>query len=158
MSFFSSQCLSLPHNCVLNQAFLSVDNGPEITKAIKSVLKDDYNYDSTVSRLILLIHLPSMHPFSFNFPQPTVYALYRSFTECQFIEDEGDIVFYKNRQGKAARAVHPGVSEAVKGRIEIQDNVELDFELEGGATGVGDELDKNYNRRGGKHVFNFSLK
>jgi len=40
---------------------LFVDNGPEITKALKRVLKDDYNYDST----------------------PTFYALYRSFTESQ---------------------------------------------------------------------------
>ena len=31
------------------EVFLSVDNVPEITKAIKSVLKDDYNYNSTVS-------------------------------------------------------------------------------------------------------------
>ncbi|KIJ96322.1 hypothetical protein K443DRAFT_45311, partial [Laccaria amethystina LaAM-08-1] len=52
------------------------DNGPKITKAIKGVLKDDYNYDST---------------------------LYRSFTQCLFIEDEGDIVFYKNKHGIAAR-------------------------------------------------------
>jgi hypothetical protein len=37
------------------KSFYSVDNGPEITKAIKGVLKDDYNYDSTVSPLNHLI-------------------------------------------------------------------------------------------------------
>ena len=33
--------------------FCAIDNGPEITKAIKGVLKDDYNYDSTVRPLFL---------------------------------------------------------------------------------------------------------
>jgi len=37
--------------------------------------------------------------------QPAFYALYRSFTQCLFIEDEGDIVFYKNKHGVAARRV-----------------------------------------------------
>ena len=37
--------------------------------------------------------------------QPAFYALYRSFTQCLFIEDEGDIVFYKNKHGIAARRV-----------------------------------------------------
>ncbi|KAJ7281581.1 delta-12 fatty acid desaturase [Mycena rebaudengoi] len=49
----------------------------------KPVLKDDYNYDST---------------FTFR-------ALYRTFTQCCFIEDDGDIVFYKNKDGKAARVL-----------------------------------------------------
>ncbi|KAG5644349.1 hypothetical protein DXG03_008646 [Asterophora parasitica] len=38
-------------------------------------------------------------------PIPTFYALYRSFTQCQFIEEEGDIIFYKNKHGVAARDV-----------------------------------------------------
>ncbi|KAG6828272.1 hypothetical protein H0H92_008579 [Tricholoma furcatifolium] len=33
----------------------------------------------------------------------TFRALYRTFTQCYFIEDDGDIVFYKNKDGKAAR-------------------------------------------------------
>lgn len=37
--------------------------------------------------------------------QNTFRALYRTFTECCFIEDEGDIVFYKNGKGETARAV-----------------------------------------------------
>ncbi|TFK53229.1 hypothetical protein OE88DRAFT_1718176 [Heliocybe sulcata] len=56
-------------------------NQPEVTERIKAVLKDQYNYDST----------------------NTFYALYRSFSECCFIEDDGDIVFYKNQDGVAQR-------------------------------------------------------
>lgn len=100
---------NISHDHVAHHFFLRAPfyNGPEITKAVKSVLKDDYNYDST----------------------PTFYALYRSFTQCQFIEDEGDIIFYKNREGKAARELRPTVVEEMKGKVEAQDNVELDFEL-----------------------------
>ncbi|KXN88413.1 Delta(12) fatty acid desaturase [Leucoagaricus sp. SymC.cos] len=58
-------------------------NLPQVTRIIKNVLRDDYNYDSTNS----------------------FRALYRTFTECCFIEDEGDIVFYKNRKGEAARVL-----------------------------------------------------
>ncbi|KAG6833965.1 hypothetical protein H0H93_012911, partial [Arthromyces matolae] len=67
-------------------------NGPQITKAIKTVLKEDYNYDST----------------------PTWYALYRSFTECLFVEEEGDIIFYKNRHGLPARQVAQGTLKEIK--------------------------------------------
>jgi len=67
-------------------------NQPQITEAIRAVLKDDYNYDST-------------NPF---------YALYRSFTECVFIEDEGSIVFYKNGKGEAARYVAENAALATK--------------------------------------------
>ena len=35
--------------------------------------------------------------------QFSFYALYRSFTQCQFVEEEGDIIFYKNSYGEAAR-------------------------------------------------------
>ncbi|KAG6827400.1 hypothetical protein H0H92_011928 [Tricholoma furcatifolium] len=58
-------------------------NQPYVTEAIKNVLKDDYNYDST----------------------NTLRAMYRSFTQCCFVEDDGDIVFYKNKDGKAARVL-----------------------------------------------------
>ncbi len=34
-------------------------------------------------------------------------ALYRTFTQCCFIEDEGDVVFYKNRDGVPARQLAP---------------------------------------------------
>lgn len=74
---------NISHDHIAHHFFIQAPfyNAPEITKAIKSVLKDDYNYDST----------------------PSFYALYRSFTECQFIEEGDDIVFYKNGKGEAAR-------------------------------------------------------
>ncbi|CAL1703514.1 unnamed protein product [Somion occarium] len=56
-------------------------NQPQVTEIVKNILKKDYNYDST----------------------NTMRALYRSFTQCCFIEDEGDIVFYKDRRGKPHR-------------------------------------------------------
>ena len=59
---------------------------------MKSVLKDDYNYDST----------------------PTLYALYRSFTQCLLIEDEGEIIFYKNKDGVAVRELQESVVHEIK--------------------------------------------
>lgn len=81
-------------------------NQPEITQAIRSVLKEDYNYDSTNS----------------------LYALYRSFTECVFVEDEGGIVFYKNAYGVASRCVADSAMKElkVKGWNPVeQDNIEI---------------------------------
>lgn len=60
---------------------LWVDNGQEATKALKKVLGEDYNYDSS----------------------NTFRALYRSFTDCNFIEDTGDVVFYNDRTGMPKR-------------------------------------------------------
>ncbi|SJL05747.1 related to Delta(12) fatty acid desaturase [Armillaria ostoyae] len=67
-------------------------NGPAITQIVKNVLGASYNYDST----------------------PSFYALYRSFTECLFVEEEGDIVFYKNKKGEAAREVAYDVVQRIK--------------------------------------------
>lgn len=46
--------------------------------------------------------------------QPTFYALYRSFTECLFIEEEGDIVFYKNKDGVAVREVQQSALKEIQ--------------------------------------------
>ena len=94
---------------------------------MKRVLKDDYNYDSTVShhQPSTPVSNPKVRLDAFPFSQPTFYALYRSFTECQFVEDEGDIIFYKNKQGKAAREV---LVEEMKWQA---DNTEVDLESEG---------------------------
>ncbi|RDB28347.1 Delta(12) fatty acid desaturase [Hypsizygus marmoreus] len=54
-------------------------NLPQATEAIKPVLGDYYNYDST----------------------SVLYALWRSFTQCTFVESEGDVVFFKNQYGEA---------------------------------------------------------
>ncbi|KAJ7581901.1 delta-12 fatty acid desaturase [Mycena floridula] len=73
------------HDHISHHLFSSIPfyNQPKVTECIKTVLKEDYNYDST----------------------NTFRALYRTFTECCFIEDDGDIVFCKNREGKAARVL-----------------------------------------------------
>ncbi|PPQ70653.1 hypothetical protein CVT26_010075 [Gymnopilus dilepis] len=54
-------------------------NLPEVTKAIIPVLGDYYNYDST----------------------PAIYALWRSFTQCTFVESEGAVLFFRNQYGEA---------------------------------------------------------
>ncbi|KAL0581657.1 hypothetical protein V5O48_000358 [Marasmius crinis-equi] len=76
---------NVSHDHISHHLFSSIPfyNQPLATAEIKRVLKDDYNYDSTNS----------------------FRSLYRTFTECCFVEDEGDIVFYKNREGKAARVL-----------------------------------------------------
>lgn len=76
---------NVSHDHIAHHLFSSIPfyNQPHVTEAIKKVLKDDYNYDST----------------------NTFRALYRTFTQCCFIEDDGDVVFYKNRGGIAARVL-----------------------------------------------------
>ncbi|TBU21753.1 fatty acid desaturase-domain-containing protein [Dichomitus squalens] len=71
------------HYHVAHHFFVTVPfyNLAEVTEAIKPVLGDYYCYDST----------------------PTLYALWRSFTQCTFIEDDGDILFFKNQRGEALR-------------------------------------------------------
>ncbi|EEB94066.1 hypothetical protein MPER_07189 [Moniliophthora perniciosa FA553] len=76
---------NVSHDHIAHHLFSSIPfyNQPQVTERLKEVLKSDYNYDSTNS----------------------FRALYRSFTECCFIEDEGDIVFYMNRNGQTARSL-----------------------------------------------------
>ncbi|KAI0322958.1 delta-12 fatty acid desaturase protein [Amylostereum chailletii] len=78
---------NISHDHVAHHFFVGAPfyNGPKITKHIREVLKKDYNYDST----------------------HTLYALWRSFTQCLFIEEGGGIVFYKNKEGKPARRLAP---------------------------------------------------
>ncbi|KAF7336670.1 Acyl-lipid omega-3 desaturase (Cytochrome b5), endoplasmic reticulum [Mycena venus] len=78
------------HDHIAHHLFSSIPfyNQPQVTERIKPLLKNHYNYDST----------------------NTFRALYRSFTQCRFIEDDGDIAFYKNKDGEAARTVQ-AVSE-----------------------------------------------
>ncbi|EMD37156.1 hypothetical protein CERSUDRAFT_124119 [Gelatoporia subvermispora B] len=73
----------IAHDHIAHHFFVTVPfyNLPKVTDAIKPVLGEYYNYDST----------------------PVLYALWRSFTQCTFIEPEGDVVFFKNQQGKALR-------------------------------------------------------
>ena len=85
---------NVSHDHVAHHFFSTIPfyNQPYVTEHIKRVLKDEYNYD----------------------PGSSFYALYRSFTECSFIEDEGTIVFYKNREGKQQRFLKPEVEEVLK--------------------------------------------
>ncbi|KAF8880792.1 fatty acid desaturase-domain-containing protein [Infundibulicybe gibba] len=62
-------------------------NLPQVTAAIKPVLGEYYNYDST----------------------PALYALWRSFTQCTFVESEGDVVFFKNQFGEAT--IEPAIQK-----------------------------------------------
>ncbi|KAF9003035.1 delta-12 fatty acid desaturase [Cyathus striatus] len=80
---------NVSHDHVSHHLFSSIPfyNQPKVTEILKTILKDDYNYDSTNS----------------------FRALYRTFTQCCFIEDNGDILFYKNREGKPVRVLAQNV-------------------------------------------------
>ncbi|KAF9066356.1 delta-12 fatty acid desaturase [Rhodocollybia butyracea] len=71
------------HDHIAHHLFTNIPwyNQPHVTNILKELLGNDYNYDST----------------------NVFYALYRTSTQCRFVEDNGDIVFYKNKDGKAAR-------------------------------------------------------
>ncbi|KAH8102903.1 delta-12 fatty acid desaturase [Cristinia sonorae] len=77
---------NISHDHVAHHLFPSIPfyNQPQVTEAIKPVLKTDYCYDST----------------------NTFKALYRSFKQCVFVEDVGGILFYKDRTGKLCRQTH----------------------------------------------------
>ncbi|KAF8321137.1 hypothetical protein DL93DRAFT_2163444 [Clavulina sp. PMI_390] len=70
---------NVSHDHVAHHLISSIPhwNGQEATAALRKVLGDDYNYDSS----------------------NTFRALYRSFSECLFIEDTGDVVFYHGKKG-----------------------------------------------------------
>ncbi|KAF9511027.1 hypothetical protein BS47DRAFT_1373161 [Hydnum rufescens UP504] len=74
---------NVAHDHVAHHFFSTVPfwNVPELSKHVRKALGDDYNCDSGSS----------------------LRAYYRTFTQCLFVEDEGDIVFYKNKQGKRVR-------------------------------------------------------
>ncbi|KAG6821135.1 hypothetical protein H0H93_006474 [Arthromyces matolae] len=87
---------NISHDHVAHHFFIKAPfyNGPQITKAIKTVLKDDYNYDSTVGSSILNLAKPPQGVGS----RP----------------EEGDIIFYKNRHGVPARQVAQGTLKEIK--------------------------------------------
>ena len=43
---------------------------------------------------------------------PTLWAFWRAFHECQFVEDDGGILFYRDRVGKARRGIAPELLDA----------------------------------------------
>ncbi|KAG7450490.1 uncharacterized protein BT62DRAFT_978594 [Guyanagaster necrorhizus] len=99
---------NISHDHVAHHFFSSAPfyNGPAITQIVKNVLGPSYNYDST----------------------PSFYALYRSFTQCLFVEEEGDIIFYKNKNGETAREVAYGAVKRI--RVAEVDDEEDDDEDE----------------------------
>ncbi|TFK53232.1 hypothetical protein OE88DRAFT_1626954 [Heliocybe sulcata] len=56
-------------------------NGEEATKYLKEFIGEHYAYSN----------------------KPVFSALWHNYNECQFVEDEGDVLFYKNRKGEAVR-------------------------------------------------------
>lgn len=56
-------------------------NGEEATQHLKAFIGEHYAYDDR-------------NPF---------YALWESYRDCQFVEDEGDVVFYRDQKGMAVR-------------------------------------------------------
>ncbi|KAJ7447434.1 fatty acid conjugase [Mycena latifolia] len=87
---------NVSHDHIGHHLFTSIPfyNQPAVTEKIRPILGDHYNFDSTNS----------------------FYALYRSFTQCCFIDDDGEIVMYRNREGKTARDIQvqgEGTIEAV---------------------------------------------
>ena len=91
------------------------------------MLKDDYNYDSTVR--IFSLPSPGLFEFDLGLLQPSFYALHRSFTKCLFIEDEGEIVFYKDKHGNAVRELDPAYVEEMKRRsLESEAGSALEME------------------------------
>lgn len=58
--------------------------------------------------------------------QNTFYALYRSFTQCAFIEEDEGIAFYKNADGQAQRQLAEHIVADIKHggwKAESQDNM-----------------------------------
>ncbi|KAF8306378.1 hypothetical protein DL93DRAFT_2088724 [Clavulina sp. PMI_390] len=76
---------NISHDHVAHHFFSSIPfwKGPELSEHVKKALGDDYNRDETNSWR----------------------ALHRSFTNCVFVEDDGEIVMWKNRRGEALRKV-----------------------------------------------------
>ncbi|TFK21586.1 delta 12 fatty acid epoxygenase [Coprinopsis marcescibilis] len=54
-------------------------HGPEATKYLKSFIGQHYHYSDA----------------------PVFSTLWKNYNECQFVEDEGNVLFYRNKKGKA---------------------------------------------------------
>ncbi|KAF8324722.1 fatty acid conjugase [Cantharellus anzutake] len=76
---------NISHDHVAHHFFSGIPfwNGPELSEHVRKAMGSDYNGDST----------------------NTFRALYRSFTQCEFVEDDGDIIMWKNKKGEAARKI-----------------------------------------------------
>ena len=67
-------------------------HGPAATQYLKAKIGDYYIFSST----------------------PVFKALWNSYNNCQFVENEGDILFYRDRKGKAVcRPVDPWYKKTI---------------------------------------------
>ena len=64
-----------------------------------------------------------------------LYALWRSFTQCTFIEPEGDVIFFKNQKGEAMRVLR---------EAEAKDAI-VEKEIGQGLSDVEEEDEKKKN-------------
>ncbi|KAI0726950.1 fatty acid desaturase-domain-containing protein [Fomitopsis betulina] len=101
----------IAHDHVAHHFFVGVPfyNLPEVTEAIKPVLGDHYCYDSTA----------------------TAWALWRSFTRCKFVESVGDVVFFKDMRGEAARALADATVDLGLGGVDDKTGDEPNGEAQG---------------------------
>ncbi|KAF8989901.1 fatty acid desaturase-domain-containing protein [Cyathus striatus] len=65
-------------------------NGEEATQYLKAVIGDQYLRST----------------------EPVFAALWRSYNECQFVDDDGHIVFYRNKKGEVSRGVAAGLVDS----------------------------------------------
>lgn len=56
-------------------------HGPEGTEYLKKFIGEHYNWSD----------------------KPVFSALWDNYNNCQFVEDEGEVLFYRNKEGKAVR-------------------------------------------------------
>ncbi|EIW53388.1 fatty acid conjugase [Trametes versicolor FP-101664 SS1] len=98
--------LGVNHHHTTHHLFAMIPfyNLPMAHNAIRPLLGDAYNYDST----------------------PVLRALWRSFVHCLFVEDEGDVVFYKDATGSARRAVMAVTPPSGKEHDELVDEVQIE--------------------------------
>jgi hypothetical protein len=71
-----------------------------VTLALKNLLGSDYMYDSTVT---LVFAFKDKTCTDASYLQPVYRAVYRAFTQCYFVEDDDEVVFYKDQKGRQGR-------------------------------------------------------
>ncbi|KAF4607847.1 hypothetical protein EYR40_000183 [Pleurotus pulmonarius] len=100
---------NIGHDHVAHHLFSNIPfyNLPQATEAIKPVLGEYYNYDST----------------------PTIPALWRSFTQCVFVEDEGQVVFFKNCEVFVSGTFIPAIPQIASDLSTTPEMVSLTISL-----------------------------
>ncbi|KAI0634236.1 delta-12 fatty acid desaturase protein [Trametes polyzona] len=96
--------LGVNHHHTVHHLFATIPfyNLPLAHAAIRPLLGDAYVYDST----------------------PVFRALWRSFVGCLFVEDEGDVVFYKDATGSAKRSAAVPAVPSSESEEKVQEKTE----------------------------------